>query len=70
MAPPATPQPIREKLNKAIVAGMRTPEVQAKYKSVYIETSDLDAGAVADYIKAEAKLWGGVIRAAKITVDQ
>jgi tripartite-type tricarboxylate transporter receptor subunit TctC len=49
---------------------MRTPEVQAKYKSIYIETSDLDAGAVADYIKAEAKLWGGVIRAAKITVDQ
>ena len=70
MAPPNTPRAIRDKLNKAIVAGMGTAEVQAKYKSIYIETSDLDAGAVADYIKAEAKLWGGVIRAAKITVEQ
>jgi tripartite-type tricarboxylate transporter receptor subunit TctC len=70
MAPPGTPRPIREKLNKAIVAGMRTSEVQDKFKSIYIETSDLDVDAMGEFVKAEAKLWGGVIRSAKITVEQ
>jgi tripartite-type tricarboxylate transporter receptor subunit TctC len=70
MAPPATPRAIRDKLNKAIVAAMRTPEVQEKLNSIHVETSDLDVDAVGAFIKAEAKLWGGVIRAAKITVAQ
>ena len=70
MAPPATPREVREKLNKAIVAAMRTPEVQEKLKSIFVEASDLDIDAMDRFIKAEAKLWGGVIRAAKITVEQ
>jgi tripartite-type tricarboxylate transporter receptor subunit TctC len=70
MAPPATPLEIREKLNRAIVAAMRTPEVVEKLKSIFVESSDLDVAAMDQFIKSEAKLWGGVIRAAKITVDQ
>jgi len=70
MAPPATPRDVREKLNKAIVAAMRTVEVQERLKSIFVEASDLDVDAMDKFIKAEAKLWGGVIRAAKITVEQ
>jgi tripartite-type tricarboxylate transporter receptor subunit TctC len=70
MAPPGTPRDVREKLNKAIVAAMRTPEVQEKLKSIFVEASDLDVDAMDKFIKSEAKLWGGVIRAAKITVEQ
>jgi tripartite-type tricarboxylate transporter receptor subunit TctC len=70
MAPPKTPRDVREKLNKAIVAAMRTPAVQEKLKSIFVESSDLDVDAMDKFIKAEAKLWGGVIRAAKITVEQ
>ena len=70
MAPPGTPLEIRERLNKAIVAAMRTPEVEEKLKSIFVEASDLDVAAMDQFIKAEAKLWGGVIRAAKITVEQ
>lgn len=70
MAPPKTPRDAREKLNKAIVAAMRTPEVQERLKSIFVEASDLDVDAMDKFIKAEAKLWGGVIRAAKITVGQ
>jgi tripartite-type tricarboxylate transporter receptor subunit TctC len=70
MAPPATPRAIREKLNKAIVAAMRTPEVEQKLKSIFVGASDLDVDAMDRFIKAEAKLWGGVIRSAKITVEQ
>jgi tripartite-type tricarboxylate transporter receptor subunit TctC len=70
MAPPGTPRDVREKLNKAIVAAMRTAEVQEKLKSIFVEASDLDVDAMDKFIKSEAKLWGGVIRAAKITVEQ
>ena len=69
MAPPGTPRTIREKLNKAIVAAMRTPEAEEKLKSIFVESSDLDVAAMEQFIKSEAKLWGGVIRAAKITVE-
>jgi tripartite-type tricarboxylate transporter receptor subunit TctC len=70
MAPPATPRAIREKLNKAIVAAMRTPEVEEKLKTIFVGASDLDVDAMDRFIKSEAKLWGGVIRSAKITVEQ
>ncbi len=70
MAPPGTPRQVREKLNKAIVAAMRTPEVQDKLKSIFVEASDLDVAAMAEFVQSEAKLWGGVIRAAKITIAQ
>jgi tripartite-type tricarboxylate transporter receptor subunit TctC len=70
MAPPNTPLPIRDKLNKAIVAAMQTPEVQAKLKSIYVESSNLDTQQMGEFIKSEAKLWGDVIRSARITVEQ
>lgn len=70
MAPPKTPPEIRTKLNKAIVAAMQTPEVGAKLKLIFVESSNLDIAAMDEFIKSEAKLWGGVIRAAKITVAQ
>jgi tripartite-type tricarboxylate transporter receptor subunit TctC len=70
MAPPGTPLAIRDKMNKAIAAAMRTPDVQEKLKSIFVEASDLDVAAMDQFVKDETKLWGGVIRAAKITVEQ
>jgi tripartite-type tricarboxylate transporter receptor subunit TctC len=69
MAPPKTPAVIRDKLNKAIVAAMQTPEVQAKLTSIYVDSSNLDTQRMGEFIKSEAKLWGDVIRAAKISVE-
>jgi tripartite-type tricarboxylate transporter receptor subunit TctC len=70
MAPPKTPLPIRAKLNKAIVAAMQNPDVQARLKSIFVESSNLDVQQMGEFVKAEAKLWGDVIRAANITVEQ
>jgi len=70
MAPPKTPLEIRVKLNTAIVAAMQTPEVQAKLKAIFVEASKLDVREMGEFVKAEAKLWGDVIRAANITVEQ
>ena len=70
MAPPKTPSDIRIKLNRAIVAAMQTPEVQAKLKTIFVEASILDAAGMGEFVKAQAKLWGNVIRGANITMDQ
>jgi tripartite-type tricarboxylate transporter receptor subunit TctC len=70
MAPPRTPMEARTKLNSAIVAAMATPEVQAKLKAIFVESSNLGVGEMGEFVKAEAKLWGDVIRAANITVEQ
>jgi tripartite-type tricarboxylate transporter receptor subunit TctC len=70
MAPPKTPLPIRAKLNTAIVNAMQTPEAQAKLKAIFVEASSLDTKGMGEFVKAEAQLWGGVIRAANITVEQ
>ena len=70
MAPPGTPLAIREKLNTAIVAAMRTPAVVERLQSIFVEPGDLDVAAMDRFIKAEAKLWGGVIRDAKISIEQ
>jgi tripartite-type tricarboxylate transporter receptor subunit TctC len=70
MAPPKTPVAIRAKLNKAIVAALQSPELQAKLQSIYVDSSDLDTNQMGDFIKSQAKMWGEVIRAANITVAQ
>jgi tripartite-type tricarboxylate transporter receptor subunit TctC len=69
MAPPKTPLEVREKLNKAIVAAMRAPEAEAKLKTIFVGASPLDVHETGDFIKAQAKLWGDVIRAAHITIE-
>jgi len=70
MAPPKTPHEIRVKLNKAIAAAMQTPEAEAKLKAIFTESSSLDTTAMGEFVKSEAKLWGDVIRAANIKVEQ
>jgi tripartite-type tricarboxylate transporter receptor subunit TctC len=70
VAPPGTPAAIRAKLNKAIVTAMQSPNVRAKLNASYLEPSTFDIGQMGDFIRSEAELWGGVIRAANITVDQ
>jgi tripartite-type tricarboxylate transporter receptor subunit TctC len=70
MAPPKTPASIRDKLNRAIVAAMQKPEIQAKLKAIFVQPSMLDTVAMGQFIKEQAQLWGGVIRAAGITIAQ
>jgi tripartite-type tricarboxylate transporter receptor subunit TctC len=70
MAPPKTPSDIRIKLNMAIVTAMQTPETQAKLKTIFVDASTLDTVAMGEFVRAQAKLWGDVIRGANIAVDQ
>jgi tripartite-type tricarboxylate transporter receptor subunit TctC len=70
MAPPKTPAAIRNKLNRAIVAAMQEPEIQAKLKAIFVEPSTLDTVAMGKFVEEQAKLWGGVIRSTGISIDQ
>lgn len=70
MAPPNTPPEIRAKLNNAIVAATQLPEVQASLKRSFLQSSTMDIKQMGEFVKAEAKIWGEVIRAANITVVQ
>jgi tripartite-type tricarboxylate transporter receptor subunit TctC len=70
IAPPKTPLAIRTKLNKAIVAAMQTPDVQTRLKAIFVDSSSLDVQQMGEFVKAEANLWGNVIRAANISVEQ
>jgi tripartite-type tricarboxylate transporter receptor subunit TctC len=70
MAPPKTPAAIRDKLNRAIVAAMAEPDTQAKLKAIFVEPSTLDTTAMGQFIAEQAKLWGGVIRAADISIAE
>ncbi len=70
MAPPKTPLQVRDKLNKAIVAAMQSPEAEPKLRTIFVTASPLDVHATGDFIKAQAKLWGDVIRSAHITIEQ
>jgi tripartite-type tricarboxylate transporter receptor subunit TctC len=70
MAPPKTPFEIRDKLNKAIVTAMQSPETRTKLETIFVGASALDVKAMGEFIKAQAKLWGDVIRAANIMVEQ
>ena len=69
VAPPGTPQSVIQKLNKAFVDVMKTPEVKKSF---------LEQGAVPvaespektkQFIKDEAAKWGDLIKKTKTTVD-
>jgi tripartite-type tricarboxylate transporter receptor subunit TctC len=70
MAPPKTPAAIRSKLNQAIVAAMTEPETQAKLKAIFVEPSTLDTAAMDKFIDEQARLWGGVVRSAGISIEE
>ena len=70
MAPPKTPAAIRNKLNRAIVAGMQEPETRAKLKAIFVEPSTLDTAAMGKFIDEQANLWGGIVRSAGISIQE
>jgi tripartite-type tricarboxylate transporter receptor subunit TctC len=72
LVPKGTPQPIVDRLNKAVNAALSTPEAQADFARlgiVRIVAGDGSPAAARVYMNAEYDRWGEVIRAANITVE-
>jgi tripartite-type tricarboxylate transporter receptor subunit TctC len=65
-APPGTPKPIVDKLNKAIDEVLHGPEAKAHFASLALEPAGGSPADAAAFIKAETKTWGEVIKEAQI----
>jgi tripartite-type tricarboxylate transporter receptor subunit TctC len=68
-APPKTPAPIINKLNAAVNAALKTPEVQEKFKSLNLEPGGGTPQDMAKIVKADTERWGDVIRSLGLKVE-
>jgi tripartite-type tricarboxylate transporter receptor subunit TctC len=68
-APPKTPRAIITKLNAAINEVLHLPEVQAHFATLSMRPVGGTPAAMADFVKAETRRWGEVVRAANISAD-
>lgn len=62
MAPKGTPEPIIERVNKAINTALAEPEFQERLKSMSVTPMPSTAQEFADFLKAETDRWGKVVR--------
>ncbi len=68
-APPGTPAPVIERLNKAVIAALHTPDVAARFKELGIIVRDLSPAQVGEFVAAETRRWGEVARRANIRAE-
>jgi len=65
-APPGTPQPIVDKLNKAINDVLKQPELQDHFAKLTLQAAGGSPSEAAAFIKKETATWGEVIKEAQI----
>jgi tripartite-type tricarboxylate transporter receptor subunit TctC len=68
-APPRTPRAIVAKLNAAINEVLKLPEVQAHFATLSMRPVGGTPAEMADFVKAETRRWGEVVRAANISAE-
>jgi tripartite-type tricarboxylate transporter receptor subunit TctC len=70
--PPGTPQPIVQKLNKAMSDTLDDPAIRTRLEDLGLEIATPErrtADYLAKFLVAEVERWGKVVRAAGISVD-
>jgi tripartite-type tricarboxylate transporter receptor subunit TctC len=65
-APPKTPAAIVKKINEAIIEGLRTPEISSRLQSNSMTPESMTPAEVSEFIKADARRWTEVIKAANL----
>jgi tripartite-type tricarboxylate transporter receptor subunit TctC len=69
VVPKGTPQPIVERIDKALEAALASSEVREKLDTAGCEAKSAPLSAFADIIKADIALWARVVKEAGITAD-
>jgi tripartite-type tricarboxylate transporter receptor subunit TctC len=67
VVPKATPQPIVERIDKALEVALANPEVREKLDTAGCEAKSAPLSAFADIIKSDVALWARVVKEAGIT---
>ena len=68
-APPGTPAPLAEKINRDVADILQKPEVIAKIQSLRLEVMGGSTADMAKFVADETALWNRVITEAHITLD-
>ena len=69
VAPTGTPPDTIARLNKALVDGLKTTSVKARFQVLGLEATPGTPAQMASYAKAEREKWAQVIRASNIKLD-
>jgi tripartite-type tricarboxylate transporter receptor subunit TctC len=69
VVPSGTPQPIVDRISKALEAALATPDVQQKLDLAGCETRSAPLQQFADIIKTDVALWAKVVKDAGIPAD-
>ncbi len=69
VVPKGTPQPIVDRIDKALEAALATPEVREKLDKAGCEAKSAPLGAFADVIKSDVALWARVVKEAGIPLE-
>ena len=69
LAPARTPEAIIDKLNGAIVEGLRTPELQASIAKLGFETRSLTAREFGAKLDEEAHSWEAAVNESGVKLD-
>lgn len=68
-APPKTPDAIVQKLNKAIVEVLNSPEAIEHFTKLNLRASKSTPAEAKSFIMHETEVWGGVIKAANVPAN-
>jgi tripartite-type tricarboxylate transporter receptor subunit TctC len=68
-APPGTPAPLAEKINRDVADILQKPEVTAKIQSLRLDVMGGTTADMAKFVGDETALWNRVITEAHITLD-
>jgi len=69
LGPAGMPPDVQAKLHDAISKAVADPEVQAKFKTVYLVSTPMSLADYQRFYAAEYDRWGAVIKAARISLD-
>ncbi len=69
VAPPGTPEGLADRLNKDVVAIIKSPEVSEKLRNVQMEPVGSTRREAEQFFAAEAVYWGQVVKDAHVTLE-
>jgi tripartite-type tricarboxylate transporter receptor subunit TctC len=69
MAPAGTPKPVVSKLNQALIAGLRSPDMRERIRAQSLDLWTSTPEEFAAVLKADLARWGKVVKASGARVD-